>query len=129
LRINRKRVHWLWRRPGLRVPQKARNNRFWATAATVASACARAQGSIVDVGIILDRWTNGRSLKRFSVVDEYTRERLAWKVNRRMTSCEAIDLLADLLVLRGVSGHMRSDSGPEFIAQPGRFAAGWTAPK
>ena len=66
---------------------------------------------------VFDRTANGRVLKWFSVVDEHTRECLALEVNRRMTSREVIDVLTDLFVLRGVPRHIRSDNGPEFIAQ------------
>ena len=34
-----------------------------------------------------------------------------------MTSREVIDVLADLLVVRGAPAHIRSDNGPEFIAR------------
>ena len=38
---------------------------------------------------------------------------------RRATlkSTDVIDVLSDLFILRGVPGHIRSDNGPEFIAQ------------
>ena len=35
---------------------------------------------------------------------------------RRLTSDDVLERLADLLVRRGVPGHIRSDNGPEFIA-------------
>ena len=117
-RINRKRVHRLWRRQGLRVPHKARKKRRLGHSG---HSCTRYRSEHKDHvwtwDFIFDRTTNGRSLKWFSLVDEYTRECLALEVNRRMTSREVIDVLADLLVVRGAPGHVRSDNGPEFIAQ------------
>jgi len=38
-------------------------------------------------------------------------------VARKLNSMDVIETLADLLLLRGVPGHIRSDQGPEFIAQ------------
>jgi putative transposase len=51
-----------------------------------------------------------------SVVDEFTREALAIRIDRRLRSTEVIDTLADLFILGGISGHIRSDNGSEFIA-------------
>lgn len=50
------------------------------------------------------------------VVDEFTREALAIRVARRLTSSDVIDVLADLFVARGTPTHVRSDNGPEFAA-------------
>jgi transposase InsO family protein len=66
---------------------------------------------------VFDRTANGRSLKWLSIVDEYTRECLALEVDRGMTSEGVLDVLRDLFVIRGVPKHIRSDNGPEFIAQ------------
>ena len=52
-----------------------------------------------------------------NVIDEFTRECLAIRVDRRMKSTDVIDVLSDLFILRGVPGHVRSDNGPEFIAR------------
>jgi transposase InsO family protein len=38
-------------------------------------------------------------------------------VNRRLRAVDVIDALSDLLILRGIPGHNRSDNGPEFIAK------------
>ena len=54
--------------------------------------------------------------KRLSIVDEYTRECLALKVDRSITSEDVIDTLAELFAIRGVPKHIRSDNGPEFVA-------------
>ena len=52
-----------------------------------------------------------------NIVDEFTRECLAIKVARKLTSMDVIETLADLFLPRGVPAHIRSDQGPEFIAQ------------
>jgi transposase InsO family protein len=52
-----------------------------------------------------------------NIVDEFTNECLAIRINRKLTAIDVIDLLSDLFVLRGVPGHIRSDNGPEFVAQ------------
>ena len=51
-----------------------------------------------------------------NVIDEFTRECLAIRVNRKLRSTDVIDALSDLFILRGIPGHIRSDNGPEFVA-------------
>jgi len=65
---------------------------------------------------VYDRTASGSQLKWLSVVDEYTRECLALKVDRGITSEDVIDTLSELFAMRGVPKHIRSDNGPEFIA-------------
>ena len=52
-----------------------------------------------------------------NVIDEFTRECLAIRINRKLKSADVIDVLSDLFILRGIPTHVRSDNGPEFIAQ------------
>ena len=52
-----------------------------------------------------------------NIVDEFTHECLAIRVSRKLQSIDVIDVLSDLFILRGVSGHVGSDNGPEFVAK------------
>ena len=52
-----------------------------------------------------------------NIIDEFTRECLAIRIDRKLNSTDVIDVLSDLFILRGVPGHVRSDNGPEFIAK------------
>ena len=52
-----------------------------------------------------------------NIIDEFTHECLAIRVDRKLKSIDVIDVLSDLFILRGVPGHIRSDNGPEFIAK------------
>jgi hypothetical protein len=52
-----------------------------------------------------------------NVIDEFTHECLAIRVERSLKSADVIDVLSDLFILRGVPGHVRSDNGPEFVAK------------
>ena len=51
------------------------------------------------------------------LIDEYTRECLAIRAARRRGSQEVLETLAEVMVWRGIPEHLRSDNGPEFIAQ------------
>ncbi len=116
-RVNRKRIHRLWRREGLKVPQKQRKKRHLGHSA---NGCARRRAEYKDHvwawDFIHDRTRDGRPLKWLSLVDEYTRECLALEADRSITAEKVIDVLVELLCIRDVPKHIRSDNGPEFIA-------------
>ena len=80
--VNRKRVYRLWRREGLKAPQKKRKRRRLGTSQ---NACHRRRAEHYDHvwcwDFIFDRTTSGSPLKWFSIEDEYTRECLALKVD------------------------------------------------
>ena len=52
-----------------------------------------------------------------NVIDEFTQECLAIRINRKLKAVDVIDVLSDLFVLRGVPGHIRADNGPELVAK------------
>jgi transposase InsO family protein len=64
-----------------------------------------------------DRTHDGRKYRMLNVIDEFTDECLAIRINRRLKAIDIIDVLSDLFILRGVPGHIRSDNGPEFVAK------------
>lgn len=112
------RIYRLWRREGLKVPQKKRKRRRLGTSA---NGCVRRRAEHKDHvwcwDFVFDHTTSGSTLKWLSIVDEYTRECLALKVDRSITSEDVIDTLAELFAMRGVPKCIRSDNGPEFIAR------------
>jgi transposase InsO family protein len=116
-RVNRKRVHRLWRQEGFKVPRKQRKRRRLGCSNNGLVRC-RPQGKdhVWAWDFIHDRDERGRPLKWLSLIDEYTRECLALEVERAIRAVDVIDVLAQVLAVRGVPGHIRSDNGPEFIA-------------
>ena len=52
-----------------------------------------------------------------NLIDEHTRESLLVRPERRWSSAKVIESLADVMVMKGVPEHIRSDNGPEFIAE------------
>lgn len=116
-RVNRKRVWRLWRREGLKVPQKRhKKRRVGHSGNGIVRRRAEGPNEVWAWDFIFDRTANGRSLKWLSVVDEYTRECVALEVGRTMTATDVVDVLIDLVAVRGLPRHIRSDNGPEFIA-------------
>ena len=47
-----------------------------------------------------------------NVIDEFTHERLAIRINRKLKAIDVIDVLSDLFILRGIPGYIRSDNVP-----------------
>ena len=117
-RVNRKRVHRLWRQHGLKVPRKQRKKRQRGSSA---NSCVRWPAEHKDHvwawDFLHDRTSDGGPLKWFTLVDEYTRECLALEVRRGMTAQAVSAVLATVVRGRGVPAHIRSDNGPEFIAR------------
>ena len=111
------RVYRLWRREGLKVPQKRRKRRGVGSSK---NGCqqrrAEHPNDVWCWDFIFDRTTNGSMLKWLSIIDEYTRECLTLKVDRSITSEDVIDTLAELFAIRGAPCCIRSDNGPEFVA-------------
>jgi transposase InsO family protein len=68
------------------------------------------------------RTNDGRAFRILNILDEHSRECLAIRVKRKLNSTEVIDALTGLFILRGVPAYIRSDNGPEFIAEAVR---GW----
>ena len=66
---------------------------------------------------MLDRTRDGRPLRIFTMVDEYTRECLAIDISRHSSSMAVIERLSDLFIFRGTPEYIRSDNGPEFISK------------
>ena len=64
-----------------------------------------------------DKLSNGRSYKMLTVLDEYTRQALCVDVKPRMGSAEVLEALYPLLLKHGKPEFIRSDNGPEFIAE------------
>ena len=112
------RVQRLWRREGLRVPQKRRKRRRLGVAANgCVRFAAERPNHVWSYDFVMDRTEDGRRLKLLTVVDEFTRECLAIHVARSITAEDLIDQLAALFIERGAPAHIRSDNGPEFIAK------------
>jgi len=66
---------------------------------------------------VMNRSDDGRPMKMFTTIDEYTRECLAIVVERRLNSEDVLGTLYELFIERGVPESIRSDKGSEFTAK------------
>jgi len=116
-RVNHKRIERLWRREGLKIPQKQpKRRRLWLND----GSCIRLRPAYTDHvwsdDFVHDRTSDGRAFRMLTLMDEYSRECLAIDVARKLTSEDVLERLSDLFVRRGVPDYIRSDNGPEFTA-------------
>src|SRR5277367_2311450 len=115
--VGKDRVERIWRREGLKVPQKQKpRGRLWFNDGSCIRLRPERPNHVWSYDFVSDRTHDGRSVRMLCIIDEFTRESLAIRVARRLRSTDVIEALADLFVLRGVPAHIRSDNGPEFIA-------------
>ena len=115
--VNHKRVERIWRREGLKVPQKQRKKgRLWLNDGSCVRLKPARPNHVWSYDFVQDRTADGRVYRTLNIIDEYTREALMIRVDRKLNSTDVLDALTDLFILRGVPSYIRSDNGPEFIA-------------
>lgn len=115
--VNKKRVERIWRREGLKVPRRQpKRGRLWLGDGSCVRLRPERPDHVWAYDSVEDRTHDGREFRMLCVVDEFTREALAIRVERRLGSTDVLEVLAELMLERGVPGHIRSDNGPEFAA-------------
>ncbi|MGO9388615.1 IS3 family transposase [Rhodoblastus sp.] len=116
--VNIKRVERIWRQEGLKVPSKQpKKSRLWLNDGSCVRLRPERPNHVWSYDFVEDRTHKGRKYRMLNIIDEFTRECLAMRVDRRLNSTDVVDALTDLFILRGVLAHIRSDNGPEFIAK------------
>jgi putative transposase len=117
-RVNHKRVERIWRREGLKVPQKQpKRERLWFNDGSCIRKRPEYRNHVWAYDFVMDRTHNGKRFRMLTIIDEYTRECLAIKVGRKLNSTDVVDTLLDLFVMHGVPDYIRSDNGSEFTAR------------
>lgn len=116
-RVNHKRVERIWRQEGLKVPQKQpKRRRLWYNDGSCVRLRPTHRNHVWSYDFVADRTTEGRPMRMLNVIDEYTRECLAIRVERKLKAYDVIEVLADLFIERGAPDYIRSDNGSEFTA-------------
>ena len=114
----RDRVERIWRREGLKVPQKQRpRRRLWLNDGSCIRLRPERANHVWSYDFVNARTHDGRLLRILALIDEYTRECLALRVARRLNSQDVIETLSEMMLWRGIPEHIRSDNGPEFVAR------------
>jgi putative transposase len=120
--VNHKRVERLWRREGLKVPQKQpKRRRLWFNDGSCIRLRPEHKNHVWSYDFVMDRTHNGKPIRMLNIIDEFTRECLGIEIDRKLNSMNVIEVLSRLFVERGLPQHIRSDNGPEFIAKRVRY--------
>lgn len=117
-RVNHKRVERVWRREGLKVPAKQpKRGRLWLNDGSCVRLRPTYPNHVWSYDFMADRTHNGAAFRILNIVDEYTRECLVSRVERRLSHEDVLAELAWLFCTRGLPAYIRSDNGPEFTAE------------
>ncbi len=116
--VNDRRVERLWRREGLKVPIKQpKKGRLWLNDGSCIRLRPEHRNHVWSYDFVHCRTEDGKVLRTLNILDEHSRECLAIKVKCKLNSGDVSDALSDLFILRGIPAFIRSDNGPEFVAQ------------
>ena len=115
--VNHKRVERIWRREGLKVPQKQKKKgRLWLNDGSCVRLRPERPNHVWSYDFVQDRTADGRVYRTLNIIDEYTREALMIRVDRKLNSTDVLDALTDLFILRGPPEYIRSDNVRHAIA-------------
>jgi putative transposase len=88
---------------GLKVPSKQpKRGRLWLNGSLYIRLRPEYPNHVWSYDLVEDRTHNGRKIRMLNVIDEFTRECIAIKVERKL---KAVDVLSDLFIMRGVPAH------------------------
>ncbi len=113
--VNKKRVFRIWQENNLALPQRKKRKKrhiLWERPHK-----AEAADDVWCYDFLYIRTEHGEILKILVVLDEYTRECLGIKVDRRINSEAVTVVLAEIIQRRKKPRYVRSDNGPEFISK------------
>jgi putative transposase len=93
------------------------DKRIWLADGSCIRLRAERPNHVWPYDFVEDRTHEGRKYRMLNLIDEFTHECLVIRVDRKLKSADVIDVLSDQFILRGVPEHIRSDTGPEFVAK------------
>ena len=128
--VNHKRVERIWRQEGLKVPTKQpKRGRLWLNDRSCLRLRPEYPDHVWSYDFMLERTHDGRTFRILNVIDEYSRECLSTWIERNLDHEDAQECPTELFCTRGVPAHLRSDNGPEFIANQLRQWFNWLGVK
>ncbi len=124
------RVQRIWRREGLKIPQRHRpRSRLWLNDGSCVRLRPLYRNHVWSFDFVQAQTHDGRSLRILTLIDEHSWTCLALKVARRINGMGLIEALADAMCLHGIPKHIRCDNGPEVISKALRKSAAKTGPQ
>jgi putative transposase len=115
--VNHKRVQRIWQKEGLQVPYRRKFKKAQGNSENSCSVTkAQYPNHVWTYDFMSDQTDDGRRFKLLTVLDEFTRESPVIELGRSIRAKDVIGVLDYLLMVRGLPKFIRSDNGPEFIA-------------
>lgn len=115
-RVNEKRVHRLWKQEALQVKKRRRRRPKRQEMLVLIPQQAKSPNHVWTVDFVHDTLASGKSIRLLSVVDEFTRQCLAIRVEYALKSEDVQMTLETLFSDYGKPLYLRSDNGSEFVA-------------
>lgn len=116
-KVNHKRIEGQWDDECLQAMRKITKSRKKTGAPYQREIEAKAPNHVWTCDFMFERTRHGRTLKIMTLVDEYTREALAVHVDDKINADGVRRVLAKVMETRTAPAHLRTDNGPEFIAE------------
>jgi hypothetical protein len=92
---------------GLKVPHRhPKRGRLWRADGSCIRLRPQHRNHVWSYDFVEDRTHDGRRYRMLNVLDEFTHECLAIRVARKLKAIDVIDILSDLIILRGIPGHI-----------------------
>ena len=109
--VNHKRVERVWRQEGLKVPKRqSKRGRLWLNDGSCVRLRPEYKNHVWSYDFVHERTHDGRPLRMLTVIDEFSRECLAIRVERHFRSRDVLMTLARLFIQRGTPVYIRSDN-------------------
>lgn len=116
--INHKRVEWLWKEKGLKVPKKQpKRKSLWLNDGSCIRLRPEYKHHVWNYDFVTDQLENKKKFRLLNIIDEHSRIFIFSEPRRNWRHQDIIEVLSDCFILHGVPAHIRSDNGPEFIAK------------
>ena len=109
--VGKDRVERIWRREGLKVPQRQKpRGRLWLSDGSCLRLRPMHTNHVWSYDFVSAKTHDGRTVRMLNLIDEHSRECLMVRCERRWSSAKVIEALADVMVFKGVPEHLRSDN-------------------
>jgi putative transposase len=100
--VGKDRVERIWRREGLKVPQKQKpRERLWLNDGSRVRLRPERPNHVWSYDFVSAKTHDGRTVRMLNLIDEHSRESLLARPERRWSSVKVIEALADVMVLKG----------------------------
>lgn len=114
--VNHKRIERIYREEGLALPRRRPRKKRLGTKETRAIEATGLE-RVWSMDFMFDRTVYDLKLKILTIIDEFSRESLEIRVEKRLTSVDVIETLDELFMEYDKPAFIRTDNGPEFIAK------------